>query len=99
MSSLNSILSVLKSKYFIASMLFVVWMLFFDPKDWGLIYDRRSKLADLEESEKVLEERIKTTVVELDLLKTNAQTIEQYAREKYFMKKENEDLYIVNSEE
>ena len=34
---------------------------------------------------------------ELDLLKTNAQTIEKYAREKYLMKKDNEDLFIVNT--
>jgi cell division protein FtsB len=42
---------------------------------------------------------IKETRGELDLLKTNAQTIEKYAREKYYMKKDNEDLFIVNPEE
>lgn len=99
MNSLKPVISILKNKYFIASLLFVVWMLFFDPKDWGLIHDRRNKLTDLEQSEEVLEQRIKDTRIELDLLKTNAQTIEQYAREKYYMKKDNEDLYIVNSEE
>jgi cell division protein FtsB len=31
----------------------------------------------------------------LDLLKTNPETLEKYAREKYLMKKDNEDLYIV----
>ena len=34
---------------------------------------------------------------ELDLLKTNALTIEKYAREKYMMKKDNEDLFIINT--
>jgi cell division protein FtsB len=31
----------------------------------------------------------------LALLKTSAKTIEKYAREKYYMKKDNEDLFIV----
>ena len=38
---------------------------------------------------------ITETRKELGLLKTNAQTIEKYAREKYLMKKDNEDLFIV----
>ena len=33
----------------------------------------------------------------LDLLKTNPQTIEKYARENYMMKKDNEDLFIINT--
>lgn len=99
MKIVTPVFSILKNKYFIAAMLFMVWMLFFDPKDWGLIYDSKKKLSDLEQSEEVLEQRIKDTRAELDLLRTNAQTIEQYAREKYYMKKDNEDLFIVNSEE
>ena len=82
----------------IASVAFIVWMLFFDPKDWALMYDRQNKLTDLNKSEQHLDNQIKETRLELDLLKTSAQTIERYAREKYYMKKENEDLFIVNSE-
>ena len=40
-------------------------------------------------------QQIADTRKELDLLMTNAQTIEKYAREKYMMKKDNEDLFIV----
>jgi len=32
-----------------------------------------------------------------DLLKTNPETIEKYARENYMMKKDNEDLFIINT--
>ncbi|RYF88127.1 MAG: septum formation initiator family protein, partial [Chitinophagaceae bacterium] len=54
MKSIKPVFSILRNKYFIASLLFVVWMLFFDPKDWGLIYDSKKKLSDLEQSEEVL---------------------------------------------
>jgi cell division protein DivIC len=72
-------------------------MLFFDVRDWALINGRREKLANLQESEQHLSRQITETRKELDLLKTNAQTIEKYAREKYLMKKDNEDLFIVNT--
>ena len=97
MKLFQSALSLLKNKYFIAGTLFVLWMLFFDPKDWGLISARINKLKELQKSEQQLSLQISDTKKELNLLKTSAQTIEKYAREKYFMKKDNEDLFIVNT--
>lgn len=86
----------LRNKYLLAIILFVVWMMFFDEKDWGLIYTHKNKLNDLQKSEQQLGKMIKDTREELGLLKTNTQTIEKYAREQYLMKKDNEDLFIVN---
>ncbi len=87
----------LKNKYLLAGCLFVVWMFFFDPKDWGIAYDKHQKLNELQQNELHLTKIIVQTREELAQLKTNAQTIEKYAREKYLMKKDNEDLFIVSS--
>ena len=87
----------LRNKYILASVFFVIWMMFFDPKDWSLISARQEKLKDLQESELHLNTQIAETRTELGLLKTSAATIEKYAREKYQMKKDNEDLFIVIS--
>ena len=92
-------LRLLFNKYVITIVLFVLWMLFFDVKDWGLIKDRKDKLAELEQSEAQLNKAIFNAKEELKLLKTNANTIEKYAREKYYMKKDNEDLFIVKQPE
>lgn len=92
-----AILSIFKNKYFIAGVFFIVWMLFFDPKDWGLISARINKLDELQKSEQQLSKQITDTRKELNLLKTSAQTIEKYAREKYYMKKDNEDLFLVKT--
>lgn len=97
MKQFSGIFSILKNKYFIALTFFIVWMLFFDPKDWSLISARKSKLRELQKSEQHLTQQIADTRKELGLLKTNAQTIEKYAREKYYMKKDNEDLFIVKT--
>lgn len=97
MKIISGIFSFIRNKYVIAAAFFVVWMLFFDMKDWSLISNRREKLAELQKSERHLTRQIAETRKELDLLKTNAQTIEKYAREKYLMKMDNEDLFIVNT--
>lgn len=97
MKKLTPIFNILKNKYLIAGVFFIVWMLFFDPKDWGLISARINKLEDLQKSEQQLTRQITDTKKELTLLKTSAQTIEKYAREKYYMKKDNEDLFIVKT--
>src|ERR1043165_9412097 len=98
MKILSYIPSILKNKYLLAGTFFLVWMFWFDPKDIPTDIAHRSKLKELQKSEQHLTEQIAETQQELNQLKTNAQTIEKYARERYLMKKDNEDLFIVPSE-
>lgn len=97
MKLLTHLPSWLKNKYLLTGAFFVIWMFFFDPKDILTGVERQSKLNELETSEKHLKQLITESNQELDLLKNNARSIEKYAREKYMMKKDNEDLFIVNS--
>ncbi|MFT3909992.1 MAG: septum formation initiator family protein [Ferruginibacter sp.] len=96
MKLLKAAFSIAKNKYIISLVCFIVWMCFFDPKDWALISSRVDKLKELQKSEQHLDQLIAETRNEQNLLKTNAATIEKYARENYLMKKDNEDLFIVN---
>ena len=86
---------IFTNKYLITGIAFAVWMLFFDRNDVTLQIRRASELNKLEQNEKNMAVRITNTKKELDLLKTNPETLEKYAREKFMMKKDNEDLYIV----
>ena len=70
-------------------------MLFFDQKDILSDFERRDKLDKLQKSEQHFRQLITESHEELDLLMNNVQSIEKYAREKYMMKKDNEDLFIV----
>lgn len=97
MKVLKGALGVLRNKYLVTFIIFILWMSFFDPKDWGTLIERRQKLNELEKSEKKLNQQISETEKELHLLKTNAETIEKYAREKYMMKRDNEDVFIVKT--
>ncbi len=97
MSKTTSSLGLLKNKYLMATLVFLVWMTFFDPKDWGLIYSRTQKLSELQKSEQQLEGLITETHAELNMLRSNADNIEKFAREKYRMKKDNEEVFIVKT--
>ncbi len=74
---------------------FAIWMLFFDRNNVPLQIQKMQELNKLEKSEHLLSGQIMETRKELDQLKNNPAKLEKYAREKYLMKKENEDLYIV----
>ena len=97
MKFVKSIPPILRNKFLITGLAFVVWMLWFDRNDLNLQWQRISELKRLEQSEKIMLKQISDTRAELDLLKTNPLTLEKYAREKYMMKKDNEDLYIITS--
>lgn len=96
--SMKGKLAFLRNKYLIAGLFFITWMLFFDPKDVSSGVNRWQKYNELKASEQKLLKKIEDTKSELGQLKNNAQTIEKYAREKYLMKKDNEDLFIVSNE-
>ncbi len=92
---MNKVSKIFGNKYLITGSVFVIWMLFFDRNDIGLQLKRVSELQSLQESERKMGKQIADTREELNLLKTNPKTLEKYAREKYLMKKDNEDLYII----
>ena len=98
MKLLSHIPNWLKNKYLIAGAVFLVWILFLDDKnDLFSQFERVSRSKELTKNENHLNDQITETHKELDLLKNNAQSIEKYAREKYMMKKDNEDLFILKS--
>ncbi|GAB2828966.1 septum formation initiator family protein [Ferruginibacter profundus] len=97
MKLLAHIPSWLKNKYLIAGTAFLVWIFFFDPKDIPSTINRIETYSKLQKNEQHMTKLIVETSKDRNLLKTNSQTIEKYARENYMMKKDNEDLFIINT--
>lgn len=95
MKLLTHIPAWLRSKYVIATGIFLAVILFFDKNDFFTRQARDKELDDLMESRAWYQKEIAAERSELERLKNNPATIEQYAREKYLMKKDNEDLYII----
>lgn len=90
--------SWLKNKYFIVSLAFITWVTFFDSKDLLTQAQRRQELNDLQLSKEHFTTLINAERKELNQLQSNPATLEKYAREKYYMKRDNEDLFIIPSE-
>ena len=95
MKLINRLPPWLRNKYFLSITGFVVWMLFFDPRDLYSQIERDRELRDLQQSKRYFQVQIAIESVELQELRTNPATVEKYAREKYLMKRENEELFIV----
>lgn len=95
MKLLSRIPSWLKNKYFISLAAFATIMLFFDKNDLLTQYDRVKELKELYQSKAYYNEQIASESKELEQLRTNPATLEKYAREKYMMKRDNEELFII----
>jgi len=95
MKLLSRTLSVFRNKFLLAATAFMVWMLFFDRNDVFTQMQRRSELNELKQSKAYFEKQIAENKKFSKDLQFNASAIEKYAREKYLMKRDNEDLFII----
>jgi cell division protein FtsB len=95
MKLLTHIPAWIKNKFLIAITVFAFVILFFDKNDLFTQMDRNRQLRELLQSKEYFTDQIATEQAILDKMKTNPGTLEKYAREKYLMKRDNEDLYII----
>ena len=84
-----------RNKFLLATSGFIVWMLFFDRNDVFTQMQRRSELNELKQSRQYFQKQIDENRRFSKDLQFNASAIEKYAREKYLMKRDNEDLFII----
>ena len=85
----------LRNKYLMAILIFLVWLLIFDRNS---LIDRIKYVRtrhDMEEEKQFYIERIDKDTRRLTELKTDRDNLEKFAREQYFMKKENEDVFVI----
>ncbi len=92
---MSRVFSLLRNKYFIAGTAFLVWMLFFDRNDLMSQYEYRTQLNKLEAEKEFYTRESAKAVKDLNELTTNKIKLEKFAREKYLMKKENEDVFVI----
>ncbi len=85
----------IKNKYLISLTVFVAIILFFDKNDLFTQLTRSHELKALQQSKQYYSSNIEAERKELEQLKTNPAILEKYAREKYLMKRDNEDLFII----
>lgn len=91
----NFILKYIKNYYIIIAAFFVVWMLFFDKNDFITQLKLKSQLKEMRDQRDFYKEKTQIVERERQELLEDAQLLEKFAREKYWMKKESEDIFII----
>jgi cell division protein FtsB len=91
---LNKIPNWLKNRYAYSIIAFIFWISFIDQNNILTQYSYHAQLNLLKGEKEYFEVAIKKTRKELYDLTENPATLEKFARENYFMKKNNEEVFI-----
>lgn len=87
----------LSNKYVWVLLLFSIWMIFLDNYSYFGHRVLDKQIDELEQNKEYYQQEIKKDQENIKKLKNPDQT-EKYAREKYYMKKDSEDVYIIEFE-
>ena len=91
---LKKIAKIFRNKYFSVTLFFIGWITFFDQTSIIYDYHLAQKEKQLKAQKKYYEKQTQVVTEQLKELQTNPANLEKFAREKYFMKKSNEDVYV-----
>ena len=92
---MESIKKLIKNYYLVLGTFFIIWLAFFDSNDLYSQYSLAQKLNTLNEDRAYYLEKIEEVNKDREELLSNPDLLEKFAREKYLMKKQSEDLYVV----
>ena len=90
----NKVFKILTNIFVLIFIPFIIWMLFFDENSYLVHRKFNSEIKDLESTVSFYKTKIaedKATILKLN----DSLQLERFAREQYLMKKENEDIYII----
>ena len=80
--------------YLLVSVVFIVWMLFFDTNSFRILWSLESKINHLEQQKKELIRQIDEDRLMIQKLSDSIE-LEKFGREQYYLKKADEDIFIV----
>lgn len=89
----------LKNRYILTVIGFVVWLTFFDQHNLISQIEYRAELYQLESDKEYYQQEITRIREDLEELLSDNEKLEKFAREKYFMKRENEDIFVFVEED
>ena len=92
---MKRLINLFKNKFFLVSLAFVVWMVFFDKNDLFSQYQYHQEVKKLKLERDFYQKETAKVAEDLDELTSNPQMLEKFARERYLMKKDNEDVFVI----
>jgi len=95
--SFGFLLPLFRNKYSFTLILFFIWVVFFDSNNLIERTFHLRQMHQLERDKIFYEEKIKDDRAKLEELESNPANLEKFAREHYLMKKDNEDIFIIEN--
>lgn len=92
---MKRLFNLIKNKFFLATVAFVIWMMFFDRNDLFSQYEYRQQLGKLKQEQQFYKTETDKVNKDLDELTSDKAKLEKFAREKYLMKRPGEDLFVL----
>ena len=86
------------NKYVLVLIAFLIWMAFLDSNSWLIHRELNAEIQDLEKNKQYYLEEISSDRAMIEKLNDSLE-LEKFARQEYFMKRENEDIYIIEFED
>ena len=96
---MKNIISIIKNKYLLTVIGLSIWVIFFDKNDLKTELELRREVMQLEEERNYFAREIHIITSDIKELYTTPKTLEKFAREKYLMKRDNEEIFVIVEEE
>ena len=90
----KKLFKLIKSTYGVIIIFFIFWMIFFDSNSLIIHNELNNDINELDVQKSYYEKEIAKDNIELQLIQTDS-GLEKYAREKLFMKKDNEEVFLI----
>lgn len=91
-------LNYIFNRYTILGFCFIIWMIFFDQNSLFTHLELDKQISDLERDEAYFKQNLENEDKKLKVLIENPAEIERIAREKFYLKKDNEDIFIIQQD-
>jgi len=95
----NITFPILRNKFVLTILVFGVWIVLFDQNNMLDRFSDMKTLKKIEKEKDYYQNKIKEDQKRIQELTSDKDDLEKFAREKYLMKKDNEDVFIVVEEE
>jgi len=84
--------------YVVVLTAFVIWMVFFDTNSLLIHMELKKQISTLEKQKEFLKNEIEKDRKTLEKL-SDPEELEKFAREKYYLKKKDEEIYLIEFED
>ena len=86
---------LVRNNYVVSVLVFLVWMMFVDEDNMVARYEYSRKISELETEKAQLKEQIEQDRRKMKELMSNKTSLEKFAREEYYMKRDDEVIFII----